>query len=77
MLLYVIEKILPTMPKHKFENLKNLGSWSNYRGSLLDDKESVSSKIMITFFTKNKGIVTGHVTSHDAVEYESRLPYAN
>jgi hypothetical protein len=37
----VIEKIPPTMPKCKFENLKNLGSWSNYRSSLPNDKENV------------------------------------
>ena len=29
-----------TVPKHKFGDLKNLGSWSNYRGSLPDGKEN-------------------------------------
>jgi hypothetical protein len=47
------------MPKHKFENL---GSRSNYRGSLPYHKENVSSKIMIPFFTKKQNIV--QATSH-------------
>ena len=51
-----------TMPKHKFENLKNLGSWSNYRGLLPDDKENVSSNIMIPFFTKKQNTYM-HVVS--------------
>src|SRR6267154_3516965 len=48
------------MPKRKFGTLKNLGSWSNYRGSLPDDKENVSSKIMIPFFTKKQNTCSVH-----------------
>src|SRR6267154_823602 len=49
------------MPKRKFGTLKNLGSWSNYRGSLPDDKENVSSKIMTPFFTKKQNTCSVHL----------------
>ena len=60
------------MPKRKFQNLKNFRSWSNYRGSLPDDKENVSSKIMVPFFSLTRKI---HACSvHLAVILSPPLP---